>query len=571
MTSPAKKYLQWTPSEIMLAVLFVLAPLYYHPNLGGEGLRIPHNITIWLVATIFIAYTFHKILKAREYVIPKYFWMIAAFPVLATLSGFIAGVEQPLKWLFRLLFIWGGLAFFFALFQARLSQARIDRLLFLLVLSALIFAIVGIMQIWLKLDMPYLLPKNPDGRPSSLFQQINNMATYQVTAIFIAIYLSMRPWLRSGYLIKRVILLITVLLAAFIVAVSGSRIGALTLIVSMLLVLPVVWRNWRRHPLVAWVIAALVIGLIAGTLTGDDKLIDKTEALQSGYSAEARLGMYSISLGLIAESPIVGHGIGSFGSEWQYAKPDFYAEHPDAKLPEEFVSHPHNELIQWSVEGGLLALAGMVLVVVGVVLAGIKAKLNRALLYAAILVPIALHTQVELPFYMSTLHWFVFMLLMFVVMHHILVYKVIGLTLSASILLKLGNIAMTLVLVMFYAHSLRANWDFIEFVSTGNDPEKHRLYFALNNPYLQSTAEWVGMSNILYTGLSSQNQEMVFEYIRWAELELKDWPHLGLYLRLLDAYEPFEDKRYRCNLAEKGFAIYPDNSELRNAVELCKY
>ena len=282
MTSPAKKTLQWTPSEIMLTVLFLLAPLYYHPNLGGEGLRIPHNITIWLVATIFIAYTFHKILKAREYVIPKYFWMIAAFPVLATLSGFIAGVEQPLKWLFRLLFIWGGLAFFFALFQARLSQARIDRLLYLVVLSALSFAIVGILQIWLKLGMPYLLPKNPDGIPGSFFQQINNQATYQVTAIFIAVYLSMRHWLRAGHVIKRITLLVAVLLAAYIVAISGSRIGALTLIISMLIVLPVIWQNWRKHRLVLAVLGAVVLGIFAGNLTGSDKLIDKTEALQSG-------------------------------------------------------------------------------------------------------------------------------------------------------------------------------------------------------------------------------------------------------------------------------------------------
>ncbi|MDT8311808.1 MAG: O-antigen ligase family protein, partial [Methylophaga sp.] len=362
MTQLAAKTLKWTPPEILLAILFLLAPLYYHPNLGGEGLRIPHNITIWLVATLFIAYSCHKILKARQYVIPKYFWLIAAFPVLATLSGFIAGVEQPLKWLFRLLFIWGGLAFLFALFQAWLSQARIDRLLYLVVLSALTFAIVGIMQIWLKLDMPYLLPKNPDGIPSSFFQQINNQATYQVTAIFIAIYLSMRPWLRSGHFIKRITLLVAVLLAAYIVAISGSRIGALTLIISMLVVLPVIWRNWRRHRLVLGVLAAVVIGVFAGNLTGSDKLVDKTIAMQSGYSADARLSIYSISLGLIAKSPIVGHGIGSFLPKWQFAKPDFYTDHPGAKLPKELLSHPHNELMLWLVEGGVFAFIGMVLV-----------------------------------------------------------------------------------------------------------------------------------------------------------------------------------------------------------------
>lgn len=569
MTSPAKKNLQWTPSEIMLAVLFLLAPLYYHPNLGGEGLRIPHNITIWLVATIFIAYTFHKILKAREYVIPKYFWMIAAFPVLATLSGFIAGVEQPLKWLFRLLFIWGGLAFFFALFQMRLSQARIDRLLYLVILSALTFSVVGILQIWLKLEMPFFLPKHPEGRPETLFQQINNHATYQVTAIFIAFYLSMRPWSRSGYFIKRVILLITVLLAAFIVAISGSRIGALTLIISMLVVLPAIWRNWHRHRLVLWVIAALVIGLFAGTLTGDDKLIDKTEALQSGYSAEARLGMYSISLGLIGESPIVGHGIGSFGPEWQYAKPAFYAAHPEANLPEDFVSHPHNELIQWSVEGGLLALAGMVLVVIGVVLSGIKTTLNRALMYAAILVPIALHTQVELPFYLSALHWMVFMLLLFVVMHHKVQNKKIGLTVAATNLLKYSSLSVATILVVFYAHSIRSNWDFVSYYQ--GKQMQNPLPYAYQNPYLGEQARWIDLSAMMYSSIEKNIPENVRYYVKWGEQLKKRYPDIDLYIKLVDAYEFLRDKTNYCSTANEGLAIYPANGRLQNAVEYCKY
>lgn len=569
MTALTANRPKWTVPEIMLAVLFLLAPLYYHPNLGGEGLRIPHNITIWLVATIFIAYSFHKMLKARQYVIPKYFWMIAAFPVLATLSGFIAGVEQPLKWLFRLLFIWGGLAFFFALFQARLSQARIDRLLYLVVLSALIFAIVGMMQIWLKLDMPYLLPKNPDGIPGSFFQQINNQATYQVTAIFIAIYLSMRPWLRSGHFVKRVALLIAVLLAAYTVAISGSRIGALTLIISMLVVLPVIRRNWRRHGLLLGVLAALAIGFSAGVLTGSDKLIDKTEALQAGYSAEARLGMYSISLGLIAESPIVGQGIGSFGPAWQYAKPDFYADHPDAKLPEQYVSHPHNELIQWLVEGGLLAFAGMVLVVVSVILAGINTSKNLATLYAAMLVPIAMHTQVELPFYLSVLHWLLFMLLLFVVLHHKTQQKRMGVTVSAINLLKLTSVSVAVILLLFYAHSIRSNWDFVAYYQ--GKQMQNPLPYAYQNPYLSEQARWIDLSAMMYSSIEQNIPENVRYYINWGEQLKAHHPDVDLYIKLVDAYEFLRDKSNYCSTAHEGLSIYPTEGRLQNAVEFCKY
>jgi O-antigen polymerase len=41
----------------MLAVLFLVAPFYYHPNIGGEGLRIPNNITVWMMATTDVCYS----------------------------------------------------------------------------------------------------------------------------------------------------------------------------------------------------------------------------------------------------------------------------------------------------------------------------------------------------------------------------------------------------------------------------------------------------------------------------------------------------------------------------------
>src|SRR5690554_6813975 len=184
---------RWSPAEIMLAVLFLLAPLYYHPNLGGEGLRLPNNSTIWLVAIIFIAYSLNKVIRSESFQLPRYFIFIAAFPVLAIFSGFLAGVEQPLKWLFRVLFILGGLAFFFSLFQYRLRQGRWDRLLLIIALSGMLHAGIGLLQIWLKGDMPYLLPKSPEGIPSGLFQQINNQASFLVTSIVLSFYLASRP------------------------------------------------------------------------------------------------------------------------------------------------------------------------------------------------------------------------------------------------------------------------------------------------------------------------------------------------------------------------------------------
>ena len=233
MTPSTRLFSDWKPAEIMLAVLFILAPLYYHPNLGGQGLRLPNNSTVWLLALVFIVYSLSKVLSANRFNIPRYFILIAGFPILVTLSGFIAGIEQPTDWLFRLLFIMGGLAFFFSLFQHPFSQAKIDKLLCLLALSGLVHAVVGIAQIYLRKDVPFFIPISPDGSPSGLFQQINNQTTFLVTLIGITFYLASRPVFRKKHLVLQALLALMVLLSSYVIGVSGSRIAALTLFVSL--------------------------------------------------------------------------------------------------------------------------------------------------------------------------------------------------------------------------------------------------------------------------------------------------------------------------------------------------
>ncbi|VTR25979.1 Lipid A core - O-antigen ligase and related enzymes [Serratia fonticola] len=87
--------------------------------------------------------------------------------------------------------------------------------------------------------------------------------------------------------------------------------------------------------------------------------------------------------------------------------------------------HPHNELLLWWVEGGLIALLGMLILVwAGLKLVARsrlrdmqafsygKASAGEALALCVALLPIALHSQTEYPFYLSALHWLVFLLLL---------------------------------------------------------------------------------------------------------------------------------------------------------------
>jgi O-antigen polymerase len=561
---------KFQPAEIYLFLLLVIAPIYYHPNLGGTGFRIPDNIVVWAIATLFIAHSFIKLMAQPTFVLPQRFIYLAAFPVLVTLSGFVTGVEQPLDWLFRLAFIWGGFAFLFVLFQQSLKREHVDRILFVVLWSGLLLGFVGILQILFTDHLPFWLPKAPRGVPSAYFQQINVQASYQATMIAIALYLSSRPFIQRGSLIRQAVLLLSVAIAAYLIGVSGSRLGLLALLLVLILagiaLKPFLKQKNKKLLLLLLVLAG---SFSFGLMPHKNVYIDKATAVQAGYSGAARLGIYSISVDLIKDKPLFGYGIGSFPRVWQYAKPAFFADHPDAKLPTQFVSHPHNELMFWIVEGGVTAVLGLLAVLLGVLLSLTKLPKQRALLSAAMLLPIALHTQVELPLYMSALHWFVLLLLLFVLFRPHSQSRTLHLSAIARSSVKITTLLLTTVLMLFYAHTLRANWDFVGYYR--GEQNTNPLPYAYKNPYLQDQAQWIDFTNVLYSSIQQNYPKNVKAFVRWGEERVQHKPNVDLFIKLIDAYQYLGDKPNYCSTAKTGLSLYPKSGRIKNAVDFCRY
>ncbi|MCX4187662.1 PglL family O-oligosaccharyltransferase, partial [Methylophaga sp. OBS4] len=451
-----------------------------------------------------------------------------------------------------------------------LKQGRWDKLLYIIALSGLVHAAIGIAQIWLKADMPYLLPKSPNGVPSGLFQQINNQATFLVAVISLSLFLAARPLLYKRRLFMQLLLVITVLLSAYIVGVSGSRIGALTLFISVPLLIFALRRPLLRNSrFSAAILLAIVMGFSAGLLPGTSKAIDKTVAMQSGYSGSARLGIYKISLDLVAEKPVFGHGVGSFASVFQFARPAFFEQNPDGTLPKQIVSHPHNEIIQWLVEGGLIALMGIVLVAIGVLRALRQTGWSRGLAYTGLLLPIVLHTQVELPLYTSILHWFVLVILLALPFSHQLTNRNNSLTIYANKLAAISLWAIVGIFILFLLHTVRSNWDFVAFYK--GEQRENPLQIAKQNPYLSDQAQWIDMSAMMYSSMQYGLKDNVEFYTNWGEQYLTKRPDVDLYQKLTDAYEFLGNKPAYCDVAKRGFEIYPQAERLQRAVEYCRY
>lgn len=567
------------PIEWFLVGLLLLAPFYYHANIGGTGFRIPNNIVIWFFASVIGFYSLYKLSQAKFFYIPRYFLFIMAFPILAFFSGMTAGVEIANQWVFRLLYIWGGVLFFFGLYQHGLKQGRIDRILFLIVISGLIHALVGLAQIVLVEKIPTWLPLNPNGVPTGLFQQINNHASFQVTSLIIAFWLLTRPYIRYGKNWHFFLLLLAIACSAFIISSSESRVGALAVIISFPLFLLSRWhqivREKKRWAIVSIILViALISANIGANIRSENGLVsiaDKTAALNSGFSGSGRLGIYTIAYNAFKEQPFFGHGIGSFIRVWQQGKPEFYADHPNATLPNKRVAHPHNETIFWLMEGGIVAGIGLLLVFSAVLLTLRKLPPSRRYAYAALLFPIALHSQVELPFYISASHWFVFLVLLFIVMHpYHRRHRVIlsnAARKSIKVLVILGGVITT----GFLSHTMASTFEFKRYILTNPKPEADKSFpISTQNPYFKKLATETIINSLFFESIKYGLDNNVRMFAEWSEQELKSNPHILYYKLTVEALSYLQKDEHACVITREGLAIYPNDTILKNIRGRCQ-
>lgn len=562
------------PIEWLLVILLLVAPFYFHANIGGTGFRIPNNIVIWFIASVISFYSLYKFSQAKQFTLPRYFLLLMAFPLLAFLSGLSAGVEIANQWVFRLLYIWGGLLFFFSLYQHGLKQGRIDRILFLIVISALIHSLVGLLQIRFVTDLPSWLPINANGIPTGLFQQINNQASFQVTSIMAALWLASRPYIKRGKSWRFWIILFSIGCGAFIVSYSGSRVATLAFIFALPLLLLSRWHyislDKKRWGFIA---AVLIFSLFSANIlekgTGLTSVIDKTTAINSGFSGSSRLGIYTIAYDAFKEQPVFGHGIGSFIRVWQLGKPQFYADHPNAALPNQRVAHPHNETIFWLMEGGLVAGIGLLFFLIALLLTLKKLPPSRRYAYAALLLPIALHTQVELPFYISASHWFVFLILLFAIMHPYRRRHRVILSNAAKKFIKILAILAGIATAGFLSHTMASTLEFKEFILKKTDPSKS-FTLSSQNPYFKQLATETMITSLFFTSIKYGLDDNVRAFADWSEQELKSNPHILYYKLTIEALSYLQNNKHACEMTREGLTLYPNDTALQIVQGRCK-
>lgn len=311
-----------------------------------------------------------------------------------------------------------GLYWFFSCLQLRWHRGTLLTVLYGVVFLVSVQAVIAGQQ----LLMPYRAWVPLYGsRIYGTFFQPNVLGSFIATGITLALAMLLLPGLASKHVkLERLrqcgMFVLLAGLSALLVCIQ-SRAGWLGGVAAVLLL----FRFGRLNsPRTISAAAALTGGVLLGSswlLTGHT-LLPLTDHTHSNL---ARWTMLRDTLAMIGNKPWQGWGYGGFEYDFQH----FRINQKPPTLVTEIAGHPHNEILLWVVEAGLVGLAGVTLVLAGVgtvIRQAVKqdrialmsghpmAGMPTALCFAVL--PMAIHTLLEFPFYLSAMHFVIFLLLL---------------------------------------------------------------------------------------------------------------------------------------------------------------
>jgi len=357
-------------------------------------------------------------------------------------------------------------------------------------------------------------------------------------------------------------------ISLYVVISSGSRVGLLSLLLAVPIVISSRWKQLKRQKLILILLVIFYTIAIILASNGFERTVDKTLQLTEKSYSTSRIAMYTIGLEIISDKPLEGHGIGTFLLVWNKKASDFVNRHPETALPT-YVTHPHNELLLWAIEGGLLAVVGILAFMVSILVAIYRCGLQRGGAYAAMLLPITLHTQVELPFYISSVHWFLWLFIIYLVLRNQKKEFAVNISQAMTRLIQIISASLAIGITIFMINIARAQADLYNYVHNKNTQPPY-LQIALNNLYFKPLAEQVAMRAMLYSAIENKDSENIIRFESWATEYVTHSPELKMYEDLISASVYLRPEGKGCDAISAGLAMYAHNKPLQKAYLQCE-
>lgn len=412
--------LSMVPFWLLLIWLIFLTPLAL-PNMGGSGLKLPQNIITWAVMAAVISCIWLTLPASKiAHLTATARWLLLAVVILG-----IPVLYTQHHWrdaaLARWLGLLGGWVFYVSLLQYRIPHFGRLGLFYGILAAATFQALLALLQFTVPSAIPaWLAYPMLNGRPYGVFQQVNVLASFMTTGLALALMLFLLPGFtlthRTSERCRQCILGLALVLLSVVLVWLQSRIGWLTGGLVGILLLLLGWGQAKKQTSIA--LGLMVFGIVNAIFF---QMAGSIDPVEHAASNQARLIMLHDTLKMIAEKPWLGWGYGGFEYSFQHYRLGAGL----STLGLGVVRHPHNELLLWWAEGGIVALTGMaVILFAGARLVQQTWRKNRqwqplgkqrageSLALAVALLPLLLHSQTEYPFTLAATGWAIFLLLL---------------------------------------------------------------------------------------------------------------------------------------------------------------
>ncbi|MDX6020480.1 Wzy polymerase domain-containing protein [Scandinavium sp. V105_16] len=383
---------------------------------GGTGSDLPYNLLAWCFTSLTCA--------AFWIVRPSTSKMVIT-PLLSLLLIGAVLMSLPLMWspssaafynaLPRIGGLWAGMVFFLTIRQAPFTKNHKLLLLYSLTGAGAIEAIIVLVELygptdWLPVIWQKLIDKYGRGGVG-VFQQVN------VTSSFLAVSLASSLFLfafkdKSTETVRfekfRLLsLAVIAILVSSVLTLVYSRVGWLGGICSIAGIYIMLtfsqYKNESRYQIFILLLPA--IGIIVGYNLMHFS-VGQALAAHAGSNKQRILTLYHTVI-YANKYPVLGYGAGTYEGGYQ----SFMAKLLDGNLSRELMSHPHNELLYQYAEGGVIALAGVLIWCCLYIRLWLRAKNVTQIAALLAMLPLILHTQVEYPLYYSVPHWVMLLIL----------------------------------------------------------------------------------------------------------------------------------------------------------------
>lgn len=371
---------------------------YVLPNHGGAGLNLPQNLMAWGFMALISLWCIFHFSSGKIIILPAGSGLMIAGVLLWSLPLlWTPRADWRLNALPKVIALWGLAGFYVLLLISTSCRRMRTRWLFILVLATLIQAGYAL---WQLKDLAEL----PRGRPYGSFQQANVLASFLVTGLACALWLFLQQGRRAVRFTSGCALFIIPAVLVFL----QSRAGNIGAILSTVLLISLVCMHKKKRSMLALFIIASGAGAgFFGFCNGHYFFPHFMPAVKES-STLSRWNMVKLTLQMIQMHPLAGNGYGSF--EAVYGQ---LAQATSTGLDNATIEYPHNEFLYAWAEGGLTAVFGILLMVAGI-FRRLWSTGGTRFVGVALLLPIAVHMNLEYPIYQSMTHGLTLVMLLVV-------------------------------------------------------------------------------------------------------------------------------------------------------------